>query len=98
MYDARSKNYDDSWHPSFALHFVSLAQIQPGENVPDLARGIGLVTFANAQATGPSGSVVGVEISTGMLEQALAEKFTSRVTNAELYRHDVARLDTHMLL
>lgn len=49
---------------------VELAQLQPGENVLDLACGTGLVSFPASQVVGQSGSVVGIDISSGMLDQA----------------------------
>ena len=41
LYDARSTEYDDSWHPRFARHILELAKPQAGEYVLDLACGWG---------------------------------------------------------
>lgn len=70
LYDARSSTYDNSWHPRFASHMVQLANAAPGECVLDLACGTGLVSFLAAQAVGPKGRVIGVDVSSGMLDEA----------------------------
>ena len=73
LYDERSHNYDSSHHVRLAKHLVELAKVQPGEEVLDLACGTGLVTYPASDAVGASGSVVGVDISSGMLAQANAK-------------------------
>lgn len=74
LYDERSTSYDNSWHPRFARHIVQLAAIQPGEAVLDLACGTGLVSFMAGDAAGPTGSVVGVDLSDGMLSEAMKRR------------------------
>lgn len=54
----------------WAAVLVDRAAPQPGERVLDLACGTGIVTRRVAQAVGPGGSVVGVDLSPGMLEVA----------------------------
>jgi SAM-dependent methyltransferase len=58
---------------------VERAALRPGEHVLDLGTGTGAVAVAAAQAVGPAGRVLGVDISPQML--ALAER---RVTAADL--------------
>jgi ubiquinone/menaquinone biosynthesis C-methylase UbiE len=55
---------------------LELAALQPGEQVLDTACGTGLVSFPAAAAVGPTGKVVGTDISDRMVEaaRALAEK------------------------
>ena len=74
LYDDRSIKYDDSHHPRFARHMVELANPRAGERVLDLACGTGLVSYPASTAVGPSGEVIGVDISSGMLRQAEAKK------------------------
>jgi ubiquinone/menaquinone biosynthesis C-methylase UbiE len=45
---------------------------QPGERVLDVGCGFGATTAAVAQAVGPSGRVVGIDISAPMIERARA--------------------------
>lgn len=94
LYDRRAPFYDDSWHPSFAAHLVAIASLSPGERVLDLACGTGLVTFNAAVAVGEHGRVIGVDISTGMLEQARSKIKFQNISNVELYQHDITRLET----
>ena len=50
----------------------ALAVLEPGERVLDVACGTGLVTFPAADLVGPSGSIVGTDISEGMVEALTA--------------------------
>ncbi|KAK7523953.1 S-adenosyl-L-methionine-dependent methyltransferase [Phyllosticta citriasiana] len=93
MYDRRASNYDDSHHPSFAQNFVEHVPLQPGDKVLDLACGTGLISFLAADKVGPTGAVVGVDISSAMLQVA-QKKLSSHVgTNITFHEHDITRLD-----
>ncbi|OCL03753.1 S-adenosyl-L-methionine-dependent methyltransferase [Glonium stellatum] len=96
LYNPRSHSYNDSWHPSFAGTFVSHLSIQPGQHVLDLACGTGLVSFLAANIVGPSGSVVGVDVSEGMLAQAIArkEREKAKFPQLQFHNHDVLDLDS----
>jgi ubiquinone/menaquinone biosynthesis C-methylase UbiE len=96
MYNARSSYYNDSWHPSFAQWMADTASLKPGERVLDLACGTGLLTFAAANAVGPSGNVTGIDISDGMLAEAAArlEKEKDKFKNVQFFNHDVAHLSS----
>lgn len=94
LYDHRASTYDDSWHPRFARHMVALARLRPGERVLDLACGTGLATIAASQAVGPGGRVVGVDVSSGMLGEAMAKKEADRsLANLEFYQHSITDLE-----
>ncbi|KAF2097067.1 protein-L-isoaspartate O-methyltransferase [Rhizodiscina lignyota] len=95
LYNFRADNYENSWHPSFARTFTEMAGIQPGDQVLDLACGTGLITFDTANRVGPSGKVIGVDVSEGMLGVAQAKKQQKgdRAANIELFLHDIADLD-----
>lgn len=69
MYDARASKYEDSWHPDYSQRFVSLVPIKPGDRVLDLACGTGLEAFLVADIIGEDGEVVGLDVSSGMLDQ-----------------------------
>lgn len=92
LYDERSAKYDDSHHPRFARHMAELAQIQPGEQVLDLACGTGLLSYDASNAVGASGSVIGIDVSSGMLAQAEAKKPKHSLQNVMFYRHSVTEL------
>lgn len=94
LYDKRSTRYDSSWHPRFARHIVELISPQPGESVLDLACGTGLVTFPAADAAGPDGKVIGVDISSGMLNQARSKQAKANTTNVHFFNHSVTDLTT----
>ncbi|HEY9604617.1 MAG TPA: methyltransferase domain-containing protein [Allocoleopsis sp.] len=71
LYSRRSLTYDESgWHAQFAHRLVELAQLCPGQHVLDIATGTGIVAIEAARIVGSEGRVVGVDISTGMLNQA----------------------------
>jgi len=56
--------------------FLDLAAIRPGETVLDLGSGAGMDSFLAALATGPGGSVIGVDMTDAQLDKArrLAEE------------------------
>lgn len=94
LYDGRAANYDASWHDRFSSHVVQLSDLKPRECVLDLACGTGLVTFKAAERVGPSGHVVGIDISTGMLAQAHAKLERQTLDNIQLYNHSITELDS----
>lgn len=97
MYTARAEKYKDSHHPIFTK-WVLETQLrpQPGEHILDLACGTGLVSIPAAAAVGPSGSVIGIDVSDGML--AVAEKklqsSTDKLGNVRFINHSIDDLDT----
>ena len=94
LYDGRAAGYDVSWHDRFSSHVVQLVDLKPGERVLDLACGTGLVTFKAAERVGPSGHVVGVDISTGMLAQAHPKLKGQALDNVQFYNHSITELDS----
>lgn len=94
LYDSRSGQYDDSHHPRLARHMVELAKVQSGENVLDLACGTGLVSFPASAIVGTSGSVVGVDISSGMLNEARKKVALHAVRNISFHEHSITELET----
>ncbi|MGH8002331.1 MAG: class I SAM-dependent methyltransferase [Brasilonema sp.] len=71
LYSRRSQTYDNSdWHIQIAHRLIEHAQIKPGQHVLDIATGTALVAIEAAQIVGSQSRVVGVDISTGMLEVA----------------------------
>ena len=100
MYDSRAADYEDSWHPAYAIRFTSRLSISPGDAVLDLCCGTGLNFFAAAGRVGPGGSVVGVDLSEGMLGVARRKQAAAAAaadpeleSRCLLLKGDVTRLD-----
>ena len=84
----------DSHHPRFARHMAELAKIQSGEQILDLACGTGLLSYDASNAVGPSGTVIGVDISSGMLAEAERKKTDHTTQNVSFYQHSITELDS----
>lgn len=70
-FDRRSSRYAGAdWHAGYAQRLVELADLAVGQRVLDAATGTGFAAIAAARVVGPSGQVVGVDVSTGMLAEA----------------------------
>ncbi|KAL6242136.1 hypothetical protein RBB50_011048 [Rhinocladiella similis] len=70
LYDARSNTYDENQvHVNQAQDYLVWADLQPGQDVLDLACGTGLVSLGAKSIVGDSGVVIGIDISTGMLDE-----------------------------
>jgi ubiquinone/menaquinone biosynthesis C-methylase UbiE len=95
-WDRAAEAYDDFWaeqlRPS-QTRLLELAGVKPGERVLDIACGTGLVSMPVARLVGPTGAVVGTDLSEGML--AAARELAARLglANADFERMDAERLD-----
>ena len=63
-------NYENEFHRRVATRLVEWAKLQPGQQVLDVATGTGLAAIAAAQAVGSTGHVLGIDLASGMLQQA----------------------------
>jgi ubiquinone/menaquinone biosynthesis C-methylase UbiE len=76
VFDRTASTYDQ-FGPRFFSYFgerlVALARIKPGSKVLDVATGRGALLFPAANATGPSGMVVGIDLSPEMVRQTQLE-------------------------
>jgi ubiquinone/menaquinone biosynthesis C-methylase UbiE len=94
IYSRRSPNYDESeWHLQIARRLVEYAQIRRGQRVLDIATGTGMVAIEAAQIVGLEDRVVGVDISTGMLEVARRKIEALNLSNVELQLADAETLN-----
>ncbi|MFH7025248.1 MAG: class I SAM-dependent methyltransferase [Heteroscytonema crispum UTEX LB 1556] len=94
LYNRRSHHYDESeWHTRITHRLVEYAQINPGYHVLDIATGTGHVAIEVAAIVGSSGRVVGVDISTGMLEQARQKVEALNISNIEFHLADAETLN-----
>ena len=62
---------------------LALASLKPGEVVLDIGSGGGLDAFLAAAKVGPSGRVIGVDMTPAMLERARASAERNGITNVE---------------
>jgi SAM-dependent methyltransferase len=94
-WDLAAPDYEALWQAQLAcaqskmLEGVAIAQ---GERVLDVACGTGLVTFRAAEAVGPTGYVVGTDISGEMTDAARIRARQRGLTNTMFYRMEAERL------
>lgn len=94
-WDKAASLYERYWHAQLwpaQERLLALAGIQPGEHVLDVACGTGLVTFKAADAAGPTGRVVGTDISAAMVELLSAEAARRGVSHLTAERRDAEQL------
>lgn len=73
-YDSVAGEFDcfaDRFSTVLANRMVTLAELAPGERVLDVGTGTGIVGLRAAEKVGPTGRIVGIDLSDGML--AIAE-------------------------
>jgi len=68
------------------------AGLQPGETVLDLGSGAGIDVFIAAKAVGPSGRVIGVDMTPEMLERARLNAARSSFRNVEFRQGEIEAL------
>lgn len=94
-WDKAAAHYEGFWsdqlRPAQDL-MMTLAALQPGERVLDIACGTGLVTFRAADAVGATGFVAASDISEEMVS-AVAATAASRGISGDFRRMDAETLD-----
>jgi arsenite methyltransferase len=71
---------------------LALASIKPGETVLDLGSGAGFDAFLAAGRVGPTGRVIGVDITPEMIEKARANTAAGRYANVQFRLGDIESL------
>ncbi len=71
---------------------VTLASLLPGQTVLDLGSGGGIDCFLAAKKVGPSGHVIGVDMTPGMLEKARANRVKLALDNVEFRMGEIEHL------
>ena len=78
---------EDAVNASFGCgNPVNLAGLQPGDTVVDLGSGAGIDVLLAARIVGPSGHVIGVDMTDEMIEHAERNIAESGLTNVEIRR------------
>ena len=73
---------EDAVNDSFGCgNPVAFCSVQPGQTVLDLGCGAGLDLLIAAEKVGPSGTVIGVDMTDAMLEKATANILASGMKN-----------------
>jgi len=94
-WDLACDDYEALWQAQLAdaqAALLAASALRNGERVLDVACGTGLVSFAAARAVGPSGDVLGVDLSGGMVDAARQRATQRGVTNAAFARMDAESL------
>ncbi len=71
---------------------LAFAEAKPGETVLDLGSGAGIDCFLAAQEVGPTGTVIGVDMTPAMLERARSNAATHGYTNVEFRLGEIEHL------
>ena len=71
QFRGRADKYDEgnTYHPQLAARLVRFARLRPGESVLDVGAGTGFVALPAAEAVGPAGQVVALDLSPEMLDK-----------------------------
>ena len=94
-WDKAYNYYEDSWSKQLEPaqnRLLEMADLKPGERVLDLACGTGLVSFRAAEKVGPTGSVLGTDISDNMVKAATSIAKEQNITNINFERKDTEDL------
>lgn len=78
---------------TFARHLVETARLKTGERVLDVACGSGTSIRYAAQAVGPDGYVLGLDLSEAMIAEAEKNLSASQLRNAHVEKGDAEHLD-----
>ncbi|MBA2293336.1 MAG: methyltransferase domain-containing protein [Gemmatimonadales bacterium] len=94
-WDKAAAYYETYWRRQLEpvqSQLLRQASAQPGESVLDVACGTGLITFPVAEQVGSTGSVLGVDLSEGMIQGARAIAATRGIANTRFERMDAEAL------
>ena len=96
-YSNRAPTYDEGnggWHIGLGLDYVNkyLAPIAPGSICLDLACGTGLVSIPLAEAAGPEGRVIAVDVTKAMLDEGRKKEAKEGSARISWYEGDIMDL------
>lgn len=76
-------------------HPISLGEIKKGDTVLDLGSGAGIDCFLAAKKVGPTGKVIGVDMTEAMIKKARDNSKKYNTTNVEFRLGDIENLPAH---
>jgi len=94
-YDSYAEDYHDCVEKlckPFVKQMVRLGYLKPGQRVLDVGTGTGAVANFAAKLIGDSGTVIGVDLSEGMLKTAVLSAKEAGTTNVQFCRMDAENL------
>ena len=94
-WDLAAADYEALWQAQLLpaqAELLAMAALRSGEQVLDVACGTGLVAFAAAEAVGPQGQVLGVDLSGQMVDAARRRAEERRLSNVGFQRMDAETL------
>jgi hypothetical protein len=94
-WDLAAVDYESLWQAQLAEAqdaLLALASPAVGERVLDIACGTGLVSFEAARAVGPSGHVLGIDLSERMVDAAERRARDLKLSNCRFSRMDAETL------
>lgn len=71
---------------------TQFANIQPGQTILDLGSGAGIDAFLAAQKVGPSGKVIGVDMTEEMIRKAIANAEKAGISNVDFRLGEIEAL------
>jgi ubiquinone/menaquinone biosynthesis C-methylase UbiE len=90
FYDLATKPYGWVGADRLVNHAVAELRLRPGDTVVDLGTGTGRNLAALAALVGPTGRVIGVDVSPGMLQRARRKTTKACLGQVELVETDMA--------
>ena len=88
-FDRRGATYDrDEVHPRIVSLLMEGLELQPGFAVLDMATGTGMAAIRAAQHVGPTGKVIGIDVSAGMLSKAQLQAAAAGLNNVQFIQGD----------
>lgn len=96
IFDKAAQSYGNKSSPFFnyfGKRLAELADIHPGQRILDVAAGRGAVLFPIAETIGPSGTIIGIDISSQMLKETSVDATKKGMPWIELKQMDAQQLD-----
>jgi ubiquinone/menaquinone biosynthesis C-methylase UbiE len=94
-WDLAADDYEPLWQAQLAsaqTALLAMVDLTPGEQVLDVACGTGLVSFAALNAVGAKGQVLGVDLSSQMVQAAQRKAARQRLSDSRFERMDAEAL------
>jgi len=91
-YNAAADNYDAGFWDCYGRRTVERLDLSPGARVLDVASGTGASALPAAEAAGPDGHVIAVDLAENMLERARAKAAARGLRNIEFRVGDMTDL------